>query len=92
MQELSIKQNAAKKTTMNTWRRAALILVLLADAGLLAWGAMAAVAPERLPGPGSTQILPAGYEGFTQRSWSELAGAPPLTAEFITCEISPNST
>ncbi len=84
MQESSIKQNDARKTTMNTWRRVALILIVLADAGLLAWGAMAAVAPERLPGPGSTLILPAEYEGFTHHSWSELAGASPLTAEFIT--------
>ena len=45
---------------------------------------MAAVAPERLPGPGSTLILPAEYEGVTHHSWSELTGASPLTAEFIT--------
>ena len=57
---------------------------MLADAGLLACGAMAAVAPERLPGPDSALILPAGYEGFTGHSWSELTGASPLTAEFIT--------
>lgn len=78
------KQNDTRKTTMNTWRRVALILIVLADAGLLAWGAMAAVAPERLPGPGSTLILPAEYEGVTHHSWSELTGASPLTAEFIT--------
>jgi RsiW-degrading membrane proteinase PrsW (M82 family) len=45
---------------------------------------MATVAPEHLPGPGSELILPAGYEGFTGRSWSELTGAFPTTAEFIT--------
>ena len=84
MQESSTKQNDTKKTTMKTWRRIALILILLADAGLLAWGAMAAVAPERLPGPDSTLILPAGYEGFTGRSWQELADTSTLTTGFIT--------
>ena len=84
MQESSTKQNDPKKTSMKTWRRVAWILILIADAGLLAWGAMAALAPERLPGPGSALILPAGYEGFTGHSWSELTGASPLTAEFIT--------
>ena len=83
MQESFAKQNDTKKTTMNTWRRVALILIVLADAGLLAWGAMAAVAPERLPGPGSTLILPAEYEGFTGHTWSGLTSASPLTAEFI---------
>ncbi len=84
MQESSIKQNDNRKTTMNTWRRVALILIVFADAGLLAWGAMATVAPERLPGPGSTFILPAEYEGVTHHSWSELTSASPLTADFIT--------
>ena len=84
MQELSTKQNVTKKTTMKTWRRIAWILIVLADVGILGWGAMAAVAPERLPGPGSAPILPAEYEGFTQHSWSELASASPTTTEFIT--------
>ena len=84
MQESFTKQTDTKRTTMKTWRRIALILILFADAGLLAWGAMAAVAPEHLPGPGSTLILPAEYQGVTQHSWSELTGTSPLTAEFIT--------
>ena len=84
MLESYAKHNDRKKTTMNTWRRVALILIVLADAGLLAWGALAAGAPERLPGPGSTLILPAEFEGFTGHSWSELTSASPLTAEFIT--------
>lgn len=84
MQESSIKQNDTIKTVMKSWRRVAWILILIADVGILAWGAMAAVAPERLPGPGSAPILPAEYEGFTQRSWSELANGSPMTAEFIT--------
>lgn len=84
MQQSSAKQNVTGKTAMSTWRRVALILIVLADVGLLAWGAMAAVAPERLPGPDSTLILPAEYEGVTHHSWSELTGTSPLTAEFIT--------
>ena len=84
MQESSTKPNDTKKTTMKPWRRAAWILIVLADVGILAWGAMAALAPERLLGPGSAPILPAEYEGFTQHSWSELVGASPMTAEFIT--------
>jgi hypothetical protein len=65
------------------WRRVAWSIILIADAGLLAWGAMAALLPERLPGPGSTPILTAEYESFTGASWPELADASPRTAAFI---------
>lgn len=65
-------------------RRFAWLLMLIADAGLLAWGAAAAVAPQHLIGPGGTPILPAGYEGFTGRSWRQFADTSPPTAEFIT--------
>jgi len=65
-------------------RRIAWLLMLLADAGLLAWGAMAAVAPEHLIGPGSAPILPAGYEGYTGRSWRQLLATSPETAAYIT--------
>jgi hypothetical protein len=68
---------------MNRLRRVAWLLILIADAGLLAWGAMAALAPQHLPGPGSIPILTAGYESFTGGSWSELADASPRTAAFI---------
>ncbi len=84
MQELSTKQNGSKKTTMNSWRRVAWILILIADVGLLTWGAMAAIAPEHLLGPGSAPILNAEYEGFTGNSWSKLAGTSPMTAGFMT--------
>jgi hypothetical protein len=84
MQELSAKQSDIKKTNMNSWRRVAWILILIADLGLLAWGAMAAIAPEHLLGPGSAPILNAEYEGFTGDSWSELVGASPATAGFMT--------
>ena len=46
-------------------RRFAWLIMSIADAGLLAWGAMAALAPDYLLGPDSKPILAAGYEGFT---------------------------
>jgi hypothetical protein len=64
-------------------RRVAWFLMLLADAGLLAWGAAAALVPERLPGPGSVPIVTAGYQGFTGHSWQELVATSPMTAGFI---------
>src|SRR5262245_26273411 len=67
-----------------TRHRAASLVILFANAGLLAWGAMVALVPERVLGPGSVPILVAGYEGFTGGSWSEMAAASPATAEFIT--------
>jgi len=65
-------------------RRVAWLLMLSADAGLLAWGAMAALAPDRLPGPGGIPILTAGYEGFTKGSWQELMQASPGAANYVT--------
>jgi hypothetical protein len=64
-------------------RRIAWLLIVLADLGLLVWGAAAALFPDHLLGPGSAPILVAGYEGFTRRSWSELAGTLPMAAEFM---------
>jgi hypothetical protein len=64
-------------------RRIAWILILIADAGLVAWGAMAAALPDLLTGPGGTPIVTAGYEGFSKGSWSELAGSSPMTAGYI---------
>ncbi len=69
---------------MTRRRRIAWILILIADAGFFAWGAMAAMLPQYLPGPGGTPILIAGYEGFTHGSWSELVATSPMTAEYIT--------
>lgn len=57
---------------MDRLRRAAWLLIVVADAGILLWGATAALAPEHLLGPGGAPILPAGYEGFSGGSWLEL--------------------
>ena len=84
MQGLSTKPNVTSKTTTKSWRRLAWILMLIADVGLLAWAAMAGIAPEHLLGPHSAPILHAEYEGFTGNSWSELAGTSPRTTEFMT--------
>jgi hypothetical protein len=64
------------------WRRVAWLIVLIADVGLLAWAAMAVLAPERLLGPGSTPILAAGYQGFTGYSWQEFLATAPKAAEY----------
>ena len=63
-------------------RRVAWLLILVADAGLLLWGAMAALLPERLAGPGSQPILAAGYEGFTGGSWQAFSDASPKAAGY----------
>lgn len=68
----------------DTRRRVAWILIVIVDVGFIVWGAMAALAPQNLLGPGSVPILPAGYQGFTGHSWSELAAASPMTTAFMT--------
>jgi len=84
MKDETTKQNGATKTVMESLRRTAWVLILLADIGLLAWGVMAAISPEHLLGPNSTPILKAEYEGFTGYSWSELIATSPKAAAFIT--------
>ncbi len=64
-------------------RTAAWILMLIVDAAYVAWGAMAAAAPDHLLGPGGKAILPAGYEGFSGASWPALVSAAPHTAGYI---------
>jgi hypothetical protein len=64
-------------------RRAAWILILIVDAGFVAWGAMAAAWLDRLLGPGGKPILIAGYEGFSKGSWSEMASASPMAAKYM---------
>jgi len=56
-------------------RRSVWLLIVVADAGIFLWGAMAALAPEHLLGPGGAPILLAGYEGFSRGSWPELGPA-----------------
>lgn len=84
LNEVSDKQKDASKGAVKSWRRAAWILILLADIGLLAWAAMAAIVPEHLLGPNSMPILKAEYEGFTGYSWSELIATTPKTADLLT--------
>jgi len=65
------------------WRHVAWILILIVDVGFVAWGAMAAASPDSLLGPGGKAILPAGYEGFSGGSWSQLAAVSPMTAGYM---------
>jgi hypothetical protein len=64
-------------------RRIALILILIVDVGYIAWGAMAALAPDGLLGPGGKAILPAGFEGYSGASWSELVRTSPAAASYM---------
>jgi len=61
----------------------ACLLLLIVAAGYVAWGAMAALWPNYLLGPGGKPILAAGYEGFTRASWSALASTAPATARYM---------
>ena len=78
------RRSGTWSAAMNRWRRHAWLVIVIADAGLLVWGAMAALIPERLPGPGSAPILPAGYEGYTSGSWQQLTATSAKTAGYIT--------
>jgi hypothetical protein len=69
---------------MNRSRRFAWIAIVISDAGFAAWGAMAALLPQYLLGPGGKPILIAGYEGFTGESWAALVAASPRTGAFMT--------
>ena len=69
---------------MKQLQRVAWILILIVDVGYIAWGAGAAVSPDRLLGPGGTAILPAGFEGYSGASWSEVSGGSPLIAGYMT--------
>lgn len=82
--DMKERQEMGTGTTMLRWRRLAWVIILIADVGLLAWGAMAALLPAHLPGPGGTPILTAEYESFTGASWAELAATAPRTVAFIT--------
>jgi hypothetical protein len=81
LNELHDRGTSATGTTRR--RRVACLLIVIADAGFAAWGAMAAAWPDHLRGPGGKPILPAGYEGFSGGNWSELTGTSPMTARYI---------
>ena len=68
---------------MDRRRRLAWIPILVVDVGFIAWGAGAALFLDRLLGPGGKPILPAGYEGFTKGSWSELVQTAPMAARYM---------
>ena len=78
------QRERAVKTSIAACRRIAWIVMVVADVGLLAWAAMAALAPDLLIGPRSMPILPAGYQGFTGASWQALAATSPRTTEYAT--------
>lgn len=69
---------------MDWLRQRAWLLIVIADAGLLAWGAMAALAPERLLGPGGVPIITAEYANYTGSSIAALTAAAPKAPAFIT--------
>ena len=77
------QETGTRATAMQRLRRIAWLVILIADAGLLGWGAMAALLPEHLAGPGATAILAAGYEGFSGSSWHALTDASPGAAGFM---------
>lgn len=68
---------------MTRARRIAWILILIVDIGLIAWGAMAALAPAHLLGPGGGPILPAEYHGYSGHEWSELTRTSPMAGAFM---------
>jgi hypothetical protein len=76
-------ESGPRDSRMRRRRRVAWILIFIVDAGLVAWGAMAAAFPDHLLGPRGVPILTAGYEGFTNGSWTALAGTSPMTARYI---------
>jgi hypothetical protein len=59
-------------------RQFAWLGIVVADAGLLAWGALTVLAPE-CPGACMTN----GFETFTGHSWADLASASAPTASFL---------
>jgi len=75
---MSYRVSAAEQLRSFAW-----VLIVIVDVGFIAWGAMAALALEYLPGPGATPILAAGYEGFTGQSWQALTSTSPLAAQYM---------
>ena len=65
-------------------RRYAFFLIVIVDVGFLAWGGMAALAPDHLLGPGGLPILAAEYQNFTGGSWPDLVASAPRTVLMMT--------
>jgi hypothetical protein len=59
-------------------RQFAWLGIVVADAGLLLWGALTVIAPE-CPGACMTN----GYEMFTRQSWADFAAASASTSNFL---------
>ena len=77
------RETGAGANPMSLRRRVALILILIVDVGLIAWGAGAAAFLDHLLGPGGKTILPAAYEGFSKGSWSDLVKTAPMAASYM---------
>ena len=77
------RESGTSTSALERRRRVAWILILIVDAGFVAWGAMAAAWLDHLPGPGGKPILIAGYEGFSKASWSQLANTSPMAANYM---------
>lgn len=76
-------ESGTDSSPMGWRRRIAWIVILVVDVGFIAWGAGAAMFLDRLLGPGGKTILPAGYEGFSKASWSELVKSAPMAARYM---------
>lgn len=79
-----VEERLERGTWTTAINRVAWIFILIVDVGYIAWGAGAAALPDHLLGPGGKAILPAGYEGYSGTSWSQLADASPPIAGYIT--------
>ena len=75
-------QSMHEPVRSSVWHRAAWLFILVTDLLFIVWGAMAALVPGYLLGPGGMPILPAGYEGYTGEKWSQFASTSPKSAEF----------
>jgi hypothetical protein len=65
-------------TPLARLRQFAWLAIVVADAGLLLWGALTVIAPQ-CPGACMTN----GYEMFTRQSWADLAAASAATSSFL---------
>jgi hypothetical protein len=69
---------AAPITPLARVRQLAWLAIVIADAGLLLWGALTLIAPQC---PGA--CMTSGFESFTGQSWADLAAASVSTASFL---------